>query len=65
MKNYKNGAGWAGVIFAICLVGVLISAWVTHVIVCINAENWIFLIAGAVAFPVGWIHGIGYWFGFF
>jgi len=42
----------------------LFSAWVTHVIVCIKTASWGFLIAGAIAFPVAWVHGIGYWFGY-
>lgn len=41
----------------------LLSAWITHVVVCIKTASWLFLIAGAIAFPVAWIHGIGYWFG--
>lgn len=41
----------------------LLAAWFTHVIVCIKSASWLFLIAGAIAFPVAWIHGIGYWFG--
>ena len=43
----------------------MFAAWLTHVIVCISTEMWLFLIAGAVFFPIGIIHGIGYWFGFF
>jgi hypothetical protein len=41
------------------------AAWLTHVIVCIKAGSWGFLIAGAIFFPVGIIHGIGLWFGAF
>lgn len=40
-----------------------LMAWVTHIVVCIKAANWLFLIAGAVAPPVGIIHGTGVWFG--
>ena len=39
------------------------AAWLTHVIVCFKTGAWIFLIAGAIAFPVGVIHGIGIWIG--
>lgn len=38
-------------------------AWLTHVVVCIKTAAWGFLIAGAVFFPVGIIHGVGTWFG--
>jgi hypothetical protein len=48
------------------LTGVLgswgIAAWITHVVVCIKATSWGFLIAGAIAFPVAWVHGTGIWF---
>lgn len=39
------------------------SAWITHVIACIKTEQWGFLIAGAVAFPVAIVHGFGIWIG--
>lgn len=40
-----------------------IAAWVTHVVICIQAQTWIFLLVGALAPPVGVIHGVGHWFG--
>lgn len=40
-----------------------IASWITHVIVCIQNSEWLFLIAGAIAVPVAWIHGTGVWFG--
>jgi uncharacterized membrane protein len=39
------------------------GAWATHVINCIQNQEWIFLIAGALAAPIGIVHGIGIWFG--
>ena len=42
-----------------------IPAWFTHVIHCIQYEQWLFLIAGAIMAPIGVIHGWGLWFGFF
>lgn len=49
------------------IIAFLISlmAWLTHVVVCIKTASWGFLIAGAIFFPVGIIHGIGLWLGFF
>ncbi len=38
-------------------------AWVTHVVYCISHALWLLLIVGAVAFPIGVIHGIMVWFG--
>jgi hypothetical protein len=40
-------------------------AWLTHVIVCISSSKWVFLLAGAVFFPIGCVHGTGIWFGVF
>ncbi len=43
--------------------GVGIAAWLTHVVTCLAAGKWGFLVAGALFFPVAIIHGIGVWFG--
>lgn len=50
---------WAGVVFFIQV----IAAWITHIVVCLKTASWGFLIAGALCFPIGWIHGTGIWFG--
>lgn len=39
------------------------AAWLTHVIVCLVQAKYLLLIAGAIIFPVGIIHGFGLWFG--
>lgn len=39
------------------------AAWLTHVIVCLLQAKYPLLIAGAIIFPVGIIHGFGLWFG--
>lgn len=46
--------------WAICL-----CAWLTHVVVCIKTASWVLLIIGAIFFPIGIVHGVGTWFGFF
>jgi hypothetical protein len=43
----------------------IILAWFTHIIVCLKTASWGFLIAGALFFPVAWIHGTGIWLGAF
>lgn len=43
----------------------LIAAWLTHIFVCLKTAAWGFLIAGAIVFPVAWIHGTGLWLGWF
>jgi len=41
----------------------LFLAWLTHVITCLAAGAWGYLIAGALLFPIAVIHGIMLWFG--
>ncbi|MDW9786804.1 hypothetical protein GOB29_19695 [Sinorhizobium meliloti] len=36
-----------------------IAGWLTHLYACFTEELWGFLIAGAIFFPVGVIHGLG------
>jgi len=38
-------------------------SWLTHVVACIASSKWLFLLAGAICFPVGCIHGTGIWLG--
>lgn len=51
-----------GVLAAILWV---ILAWFTHIVVCLKAGSWGFLIAGAIFFPVAFVHGTGIWLGIF
>jgi len=53
--------GW----FLIAVIASLPCAWFTHVVVSLINEAWGLLIAGAIMFPIGIIHGYGLWFGFF
>lgn len=43
--------GWA------CLFG-----WLTHIFTCFSQGLWGFLVAGAIFFPVGILHGMWLWF---
>lgn len=43
----------------------IIGSWLTHIVVCLAAGKWGFLIAGALMFPVAIIHGTGWILGFF
>ncbi len=64
MKNLSEKFGLAGVIaLVITFICTPLAAWFTHVVTCIGAEKWLFLIAGAVMAPIGVIHGIGIWIG--
>jgi hypothetical protein len=41
-----------------------VGAWLTHVITCLMYGLWGFLVAGALLFPIGIIHGVMIWFGY-
>jgi hypothetical protein len=43
----------------------ILASWITHIVVCLKTAAWGFLIAGAIVFPIAWIHGTGVWFGIF
>ncbi|UKL14898.1 hypothetical protein [Erwinia phage Gungnir39] len=43
---------------------VIFAAWLTHIVVCLKTASWGFLIAGAIFFPIGFIHGLMIWMGF-
>jgi hypothetical protein len=62
MRNEEK-AFISGYLGYTALILTMIAGWITHVVVCIQNEQIGFLIAGAVAAPVGAIHGIGLWFG--
>lgn len=56
----------SGAISSISIIAIILTsfiAWFTHIITCINTAQWGFLIAGAIAAPIGVIHGVGIWLG--
>lgn len=67
----RNGKGSVGASLATCagmftIVALALApffGWVTHLYICFTSEKWGFLIAGAIFFPIGIIHGWGRWFG--
>lgn len=42
----------------------IIFAWITHIVVTIQAKEWLFMIAGALIPPIAVIHGWAVWFGY-
>ncbi len=50
-------------IMTVVLVLFTVSSWLVHVGTCFVEGTWGFLIAGAVCFPVGIVHGAGVMFG--
>jgi len=49
-----NWVGFIGLTFFI--------AWLTHIFPCFAQGLWGFLIAGAIMFPIGILHGFYLWF---
>ena len=60
--KYQKGAGE---VFTLAILAWITASWITHVVVCLGAGKWGFLIAGAILFPIAVIHGTGIWFGAF
>lgn len=56
-------AGIGGCLGALVLAIASVAGWITHVVHCIKTQEWLLLIAGAIAAPLGVIHGWGLWFG--
>jgi hypothetical protein len=61
--KYENGTSTSGALMVLALLAASVAGWITHVVVCLKAGSWGFLIAGAIFAPIGVIHGIGCWFG--
>lgn len=38
------------------------AAWLTHIFYCFSHLLWGFLVAGAICFPIGILHGFYLWF---
>ena len=49
-------------LLGLVLTVVTFCAWLNHIIYCFSTESWGFLIAGAIFFPIGIVHGIYLWF---
>jgi len=47
---------------AIALYIAVIAAWLTHIFYCFGHAMWGFLVAGAIFFPIGILHGLFLWF---
>lgn len=57
-------ANFIGACIGIIATLAVVLGWLTHIFVCLKSGLWGFLIAGALFFPIGIIHGWGIWFGF-
>lgn len=52
-----------GAVLWACFLVAAVGGWAQHLYTCFTEESWGFLIAGALFFPVGIIHGWGIWLG--
>lgn len=63
-QNTKDLLGMWGIILGGLTIGLSVFAgWVTHIVICLQDENYILLVIGVIGFPIGIVHGIGHWFG--
>lgn len=60
----ETAVGGGCLLATVALVVATLAGWLTHIVVCIQSQEWLLLIAGAILFPIGIIHGWGCWFGF-
>jgi len=64
MRNkFQDAAIIVATIAPIIISLTMLAALATHIIVCLKTAAWGFLIAGALFFPIGIIHGFGIWAG--
>ena len=47
---------WSALIGFACM-----AAWFTHIFTCFAQSLWGFLVAGAILFPIGILHGFYLW----
>ena len=48
-----------------CLVGLVgVAGWITHLVACVAAKAWLFMIVGALIVPVAVVHGWSVWLGY-
>ena len=57
--------GGSGCLIWFCGILLAFAGWINHVVHCIQNEQWILLLVGALAAPIGIIHGLGLWIGVF
>ena len=50
-------------LFGLMFVCWIVAAWFPHVVTSFADHAWGFLIAGALFFPIAWVHGTGIWLG--
>lgn len=51
-------------LFSIAAFFAIFGAWITHLIVAIQAQAWLFMIVGTLIAPVAVVHGWATWLGY-
>ena len=63
--SFFKGFGILGVVIGFfTMILAPFAGWVNHIIYCFEKHEYLLLLVGAVMAPIGSIHGIGLWFGF-
>jgi len=66
LRSHTKGLIMSNIIKSLFVLGLIVAVvggWLQHLYTCFTTEAWGFLIAGALFFPIGIIHGWGIWFG--
>lgn len=42
----------------------IFTGWITHIVISIQAQAWLFMIVGALLAPVAIVHGWSVWLGY-
>ncbi len=62
-RSTKRGDGAVKEFISLGTFMAVFSGWLTHLYICFTVGAWGFLIAGAIFFPIGVVHGWGLWLG--
>ncbi len=59
-KSSSQEAVETSILALVCLLVISLPVgWFSHIYHCFINSEWGFLIAGAIFFPIAWIHGLG------
>jgi hypothetical protein len=53
----------SGLVYWSIILLVTVGPYIYHLVYCFTTEKYLLLVAGAIVAPVGWIHGLGAFFG--
>ena len=52
-------------VIALWLAGIVVAIgpWIYHIVYCFKQQEYVLLLVGGIIPPIGWIHGLGAFFG--